>query len=115
VEPLEGLAGRRHQHHLDPQHHLALDEERALEGQRVEGDGDRALDHVLDGGEAEVDHARRGGGQHVGDGGHGHQLVLGQVVLGEEGLLGERPGRAQVADARGGHEAGSYRPPGRRR
>ena len=46
---------------------LPLDEQLGVEGQRVEGDGDRALDRVLDRHEPEVDFALLDRGDHVRD------------------------------------------------
>ena len=39
--------------------------------------------------------------QHLGDGPEGHELARGQVGLGQQRLLGERPERAEEADAEG--------------
>ena len=70
-----------------------------LEGQRVDRDVDRALDGVLDGHEAEVELAGVDGRQHLGEGAHGHELLAGQVGLGQQGLLGEGALGAEEADA----------------
>ena len=59
-------AGQTEQVQLHRDHDLALDQQVDIEGQRVEGDVDRALDRVLDGDEAEVDLAGLGGQEHVG-------------------------------------------------
>ena len=86
-----------------------------LEGQRVDGDVDRALDGVLDGREPEVDLAGGGRGQDVGYRREGDQLGRRQVGLGEQGLLGEGAFGAEEGDPlqrRGcgvvGHEAQCY-------
>ena len=92
-------AGRRQEVELDAELHLALDEQVVLEGEGVDGDVDRALDRVLDADEAEVDAAVVGGGQHLGDRGHRHELVAGQVGLRQQRLLGEGALGTEEADA----------------
>ena len=66
-----------------------------LECQGVLGEVDRALDRVLDGDEAELDVTPLDGDEHVGDRRQRHQLCGGEVGLGEQGLLGERPEGAE--------------------
>ena len=85
-------------------HDLALDEQVVVERQQVEGDGDRTLDGVLDGDEPEVDLARVGGAEHVGDRRVRHEVQLRQVGLGEQRLLGEGAGRTEEAEAPSGVE-----------
>ena len=70
-----------------------------LEGEGVDRDVHGALDRVLDGDEAEVELAVVGGGEHLGDRRHRHELVAGQVVLREQRLLGEGALRTEEADA----------------
>ena len=62
-------------------------------------DVDDALDRVLDRHEAEVDLARFGRVEHVGDRRDRHQLALREVGLGEQRLLGERAERPEEPDA----------------
>ena len=84
---------------MDVEHHLPLDQQVHLEGQRVGGDVDGALDGVLDRHEATVHLASFGGSQHLGHARIGDQLSGGQVGLRQQRLFGEGAGRAQEADA----------------
>ena len=82
---------------------LAADtERRVLEGQRVEGGRDRALDGVLHGHDAGVDLPFGDGGDDAHDVAHGHDLGGGQVGLAEQSLLGEGALGPQECDAHGG-------------
>ena len=95
---LERGAGLGHQVEVDVHDDLALDVEVDVEDQPVDGGAHRALDGVLDGDEAQVDPAR---GHLLEDGGDGRerpQVGRGQVRLGQQRLLGEGGGRAEVGD-----------------
>ena len=102
VHPLDAgdrRPGQAEQVHLHRDDDLALDQQVGLEGQRVERDVDRTLDGVLERDDAEVDVAVRRGVDHVDDRGELDELARGQIGLGEQGLLGERARRPQIADA----------------
>ena len=77
---------------------LPLDPQLAVEGERVEGDRHRALDHVLDRHQAGVEIAVLDTRDDVGNGPLGRPFARREVVLGEERLLGERPRRTEVRD-----------------
>ena len=86
----------------DGQVDLALDEQVGVERERVERDGDRALDRVLDGDEAEVDLAALHRGEHVRDRAQRDRLARREIGLRAERLFGERAAGPEVADA--GHD-----------
>ena len=69
---------------------LALDEQLGVEGEGVEGDGDRPLDRVLDGHDPEVDVAVLDRGDHVRDVAERHGLARGEVGLRAQRLFRER-------------------------
>ena len=69
---------------------LPLHEQLGVEGEGVEGDGDRALDRVLDGHDAEVDVAALDRGDHVRDVAERHRLARGEVGLRAQRLFRER-------------------------
>ena len=69
---------------------LLLDEQLGVEGEGVEGDGDRALDRVLDGHDPEVDVAVLDRGDHVRDVAVGDGLARGEVGLRAQRLFRER-------------------------
>ncbi len=94
------VPGRAMQALLDVEHDLALDRAGRGEGQRVQGDVDRALDGVLDGARTRGRPRRpRWPRSTSGIVGQRHQLGRGQVGLGQQRLLGERAERAEEADA----------------
>jgi hypothetical protein len=97
--------GLREQAHRDRQVDLTLDEQVALERERVDGDRDRALDRVLDGDEPDLARARLDGRDHVGHADDRDPLAGGEIVLGEERLLGEGPRGAEEGD--GWHDGAS--------
>ncbi len=69
---------------------LALHEQLGVERERVEGDGDRALDRVLDGHDADVDLAALDRGDHVRHVAERHRFARGEVGLREQRFLRER-------------------------
>ena len=81
---------------MDVHHDLALDVEVDVEDEPVDGGADRALNGVLNGHEAEVNLTPGHCLEHGGDGPQGQQFGLRQVVLGEQGLLGEGGRRAEI-------------------
>ena len=83
---------------MDVHDDLALDVEVDIEDQAVDRGAHGALDGVLDGDEAEVGRAR---GHLLEDGRDGRErseIGRGQVGLGQQRLLGEGGGRAEVGD-----------------
>ena len=79
---------------------LPLDQQVGVESERVERDGDRALDGVLDRDEADVDVAALDRTDDVGHRPQRLELLPREIGLGEDRLLGERPVRTEEADAR---------------
>ena len=82
----------------DRQDDLAHDDQIPFEHQLVEGDGDGALDGVLQGHEAVVHGSVRHGGQHVHERRQRPQLGVGQAGLAAQSLLGKGAGRTQEPD-----------------
>ena len=95
-------AGRAEQVLADGEDDFPLEDEVVLEHQRVDGLGDRALDCVLHCDEAEVDLAGGCGVEYFRPGRELDQLLVGEIGLAEQGLLGERARRAEVSDAQHG-------------
>ena len=81
---------------------LSPDQQVEIEGQRVEGQVDRAFDGVLDRDETEVDFTVGDGMQHFWDRCDRPQLSLRQVRLREQGLFGKGPRRPEEGDDRQG-------------
>ncbi len=90
---------RRDQAVADRQHGLADDREAPIGAQRVDGRGHRALERVLDRHERDVHLAREQRADRVVHGRVRHQLRAGCGRGRPCRLLGERAGRAEVADA----------------
>ena len=88
--------GRAIQAEGDREVDLALDEEVAVEGQRVEGDRDRPFDHVLDRDDAAVGVAALDCGDHLGDGGVGGAITGREVRLRQQRLFGEGSRRTEI-------------------
>ena len=92
----EGGPRTRHQVEMDVHHDLALDPQVDVVDQPVDRGADRSLDPVLYRHEAEIHLAGGHGVEHRGDRHQRLQIDLGQVGLGEEGLLGEGGSRAEI-------------------
>ena len=90
---------------MDVHHDLALDPQVDVVDQAVHRGAHRSLDAVLDGHEAEVHLTRRHRVEHRGDRDKRDHADAGQVVLAEEGLLGEGGGGPEIGHGgrRGGH------------
>ncbi len=101
----QGCPGPGHEVEVDVHDHLALDVQVHVVDQAVDGGAHRAFDRVLHGHEPEIDRSLCHRLEHGGNGAEGVQLGPGQVRLGEQRLLGERGGRAEVRDGfrRRGH------------
>ena len=78
---------------------LALDEQLALEGQGVERDRHRTLDHVLDGDDAILELVALDGRDHLGNRALRHTLARCEVGLGQQCFLGERAARPEIGHA----------------
>lgn len=83
----------------DRQHDLTLDQQLGVEGERVEGDVDRTFDGILDRDDPQVGLPGVDRGDDVGHRLDRYVVLVGEVRLGEQGLFGERAGRAQERDA----------------
>ncbi len=77
---------------------LALHEQLGVERERVEGDGDRAFDRVLERNDAQVDFAALDRGDDVRHVAERHRFSRGEVGLAEQRLLGERAVRPEEPD-----------------